>query len=102
MATDKTVANTILQQLGGNRFITMTGAKHFICDNHMLAFQLPNRFAKDGINGVRITLTPMDLYKMEFIKVGKCKLTTVKEYDGVYDDMLQDLFTKTTGLDTHL
>ena len=29
-------------------------------------------------------------------------LKTVKKVDGVYDDMLQEVFTENTGLYTHL
>jgi hypothetical protein len=42
MATNKEVANIILQQLGGRKFIAMTGAKNFGCDNNMLGFSLPH------------------------------------------------------------
>ena len=41
MATDLTVANTILQQLGGNKFRVMTGAKNFVGSNDALTFRLP-------------------------------------------------------------
>jgi hypothetical protein len=30
------------------------------------------------------------------------KLTEIQEFNGVYADQLQELFTVTTGLDTHL
>jgi hypothetical protein len=65
------IARTIMEQLGGRRFITMTGARDFMDFGNTLQFRLPSRFAKDGINQVRITLTPADLYDMEFGKVFK-------------------------------
>ncbi|MGI9949502.1 hypothetical protein [Vibrio hyugaensis] len=35
------IANTILAQLGGNRFIVMTGAKQFVAIEQGLMFTLP-------------------------------------------------------------
>lgn len=100
------VADTILQQLGGNRFRVMTGAKHFLSDGNALVFRLPRGFARDGINAVRITLDPSDTYTVKFFKVGTArsgyKHTTVKETSGIYAEDLQPLFKTTTGLDTHL
>ena len=33
---NQTVPQEILKQLGGNRFIAMTGARKFFCDNNRL------------------------------------------------------------------
>jgi len=102
------VAKTILKQLGGQRFIVMTGAKNLGQDKGNLSFALPAKsgFVKNGITHVKIELTPMDVYKMIFLKVRKGKagfgIDTVAELDGVYFDQLQDIFTEQTGLDTHL
>lgn len=98
MATDTTVAQTILAQLGGRRFITMTGARNFIGYRDSLVFQLPQN-AK-SIFKVVIRLTPMDVYTLEF-----WKRNTTEPFDvvnGVYDDMLEDIFTTHTGLYTRL
>ena len=101
--TSSTVAQTILSQLGGRKFIAMTGAKSFVGGSDMLMFALPARFAKDGINKVRITLTPADEYKVEFMKIiGTKPVKTIAEVDGVYADNLQRIFTSHTGLDTRL
>lgn len=97
------VANTILQQLGGRRFIAMTGAKNLIGGNDMLAFKLG--FAAHqarGVSHVRITLLPSDLYKMEFLNIRGTNIKTVKVVEGVYCDQLQGIFTETTGLYTRL
>ena len=101
----KQIAETILQQLGGNQFVAMTGAKNFGYEvrkngNPSLSFKIGKNSA--NINHVRIELNSMDLYEIEFIKVRKLIPTIVKKYSGVYDDMLQTLFTNTTGLYTHL
>lgn len=99
------VAETILKQLGGNKFIAMTGAKQFTKGKNsdgeeQITFKLPR--AKDGINVVIIALTSMDLYRITFGKLRGVDYKVVKEIDGVYNDQLQEIFTRYTGLDTHL
>ena len=105
-ATDKLhVANTILEHLGGQRFIAMTGAKNLVGDTHALTFKLPANFAKDGINHVRISIEPSDTYTVRFARLGPAptrELTEVAVVDDVYADDLQDVFTRYTGLDTSL
>jgi len=101
------VAKTILEQLGGRRFMAMTGAKNLLAGNCSLSFQLPSRFAKDGINAVLIELTPADTYTVTFKKFFNSRtrglvVNTVSEHTDVYCDTLQPLFTRETGLDTHL
>lgn len=96
------VATTILNQLGGHKFIAMTGAKHIVSLGEAIQFRLPSRFAKDGINLVVIKLNVMDTYDMEFMRIHGSSLKTISKSDGVYADMLQSEFTRHTGLDTHL
>ena len=46
-----------------------------------------------------ITLNSMDLYDMEFISINRNFDRVVKaQHNNVYNDMLQTLFTETTGL----
>ena len=102
-ATEPTVAATILAQLGGSRFVLMTGAKNLLDGGNHLTFRLPgNGFAKNGINCVRVTLNGTDTYTMEFLKVRGMKVTTVETVSDVYDEALRRVFTRVTGLDTHL
>lgn len=100
------VAETILAQLGGNKFVAMTGAKNILGDKSKLQFQLPRNFAKSGINSVVIELLPSDTYKMVFYKLGTARNlyapTIVSEVEGCQFDQLQDIFTRTTGLYTRL
>lgn len=102
--TNPTVAQIILQQLGGNRFIAMTGAKRFVASDNALTFSLPGAggFCKDSINCVRVTLMPTDTYKMEFMRIRGVKVTTVCEVEDVYCDDLCRIFTMKTGLHTSL
>lgn len=95
------VAATILQQLGGNKFVAMTGAKNFVQGEDMLQFALPANFAKGGINKVQIKLASSDLYTLAFYKWNarklECKLV-VPLINGVYADQLQEIFAAETGL----
>lgn len=90
----------LLQQLGGNKFIAMTGAKNFVKDTNSLSFRITN--AKYGINYVKITLNSMDTYDMEFGRIDKSEYRVISYIEGIYNDNLQETFTENTGLDTHL
>lgn len=96
-------AGEVLKQLGGNKFIAMTGAKNFVQDQKtkMFAFKIGGG-AKKSINYIRIKLTSMDLYDMEFIRLRGGKITVVAKETGVYNDQLQTFFTKHTGMYIHL
>jgi len=105
------IARTILMQLGGKRFIAMTGASSFSSGMFEagpgLSFRLPTKSTKDRIMGVRIVLTPADLYTVEFLRLGKdaeglTAVEVVSKSEGVYCDMLADVFEEATGLYTSL
>jgi hypothetical protein len=98
------VAQTILQQLGGRRFLTMTGARNLSGSANSLSFKLPR--AQRKITHVIITLTPADTYMMEFLN---CRTTpkrlireTVASHTDVYAEDLDGIFTSETGLYTRL
>lgn len=97
----KQIADTILKQLGGGRFIAMTGAKNlaFMSNPPGLHMSL-GRGTKDGIKYLRVNYDRgSDTYTMIFAnKSGG----TVKSVSHVYADSLQRVFTSTTGFDTHL
>ena len=94
------VAKTILQQLGGNRFIAMTGAKNFGSSKNSLQFKI-GRNSK-SISHVIITLKSSDLYDVEFIRIRGVKRTVVKKLKGVYADQLGTMFKKYTGMNVRL
>lgn len=100
------VANEIMRQLGGVKFTVMTGAKHYMGGKDFISFQLPTVKNKKGqkINGFRITLDASDTYTLEALYFSGIRsyLTTVDKRFDVYNDMLQEIFTDMTGLDTHL
>lgn len=98
--TDKTVAVEILRQLGGKRFIVMTGAKNFACTDNTAVFQIPRT---NGITHVKIILNAMDTYDIEFIGIyGFNEPKIIARVEGIYNDQLQEIFTEKTGLATNL
>ncbi len=103
MTTAAEIADTILEQLGGRRFTMMTGAKNLLShEDGSLSFRLPNRFANDGINYVKVTLDWTDTYRVEFGRVWGLTYKVIRETSGVYADGLQDAFRNATGLETKL
>lgn len=108
------VAEEILRQLGGRQFIAMTGAKNFLKDekNNWMSFRIGRNASKT--NYIKITLTPDDLYTMEFMRItsprlnkktwtySEGKTTLIKKYDGLWCDQLQEMFTEVTGMATRM
>ena len=98
----KEIALEILRQLGGNKFLAMTGARNLAYDEYSLQMQLPRN--RSGAKYLKIELLASDTYRMTFRKQNKKNFTfpIVAEYSDVYNDQLQDIFTEVTGFDTHL
>lgn len=96
------VSLIILAQLGGRRFILMTGAKNLQSTPNSFSFRLPKAFALQGINHVKIELTPADLYRVTFGKIKGLDYKIIRVEDGIYADGLRLTFTHYTGLDTSL
>lgn len=90
------IATEILNQLGGRRFLIMTGTKNLMTDGENT---LRMTLAKNKINAkiLTVTLNSMDTYDLKFIN---SKGVVVKELNGYYNDMLQDGFTTVTGIYT--
>jgi hypothetical protein len=99
---ENNVGQIILRQLGGNRFITMTGAKNFLTGGKDLTFRIPGNITKNGVNVVKIVLDPSDTYTVTFSKLRGIKLTPVSTHEDVYCDNLRDVFETNTGLRTSL
>ena len=126
-----TIANTILEQLGGNHFIVMTGAKRFVALERGIRFNIGRNGSKANL--VKVILRGDDTYTMQFWKqqrevntislmvkyiehgmsneqiekkvqeaVKRSEPQMLKEYDGIYFDQLQELFTQYTKLYTRL
>ena len=106
------IADIILEQLGGNRFVMMTGSKRFVSDKNTLRMTLARNISK--ANRLWITLDADDTYTMHCFKFtpgrlnkktyefSKDKKTTIYKESGIYCDQLQEIFTRVTGLYTRL
>ena len=90
----------IIAQLGGGRFIAMTGAKDFFIGPKGMVFKI-GRNSK-SVNYVRINLNSMDTYDIEFIftRAGKDKIKSTAK--GVYADQLRDTFEQHTNLSVRM
>ena len=100
-AVDKKQGTEILNQLGGNRFIMMTGAKHFGVGKEGLSFKI-GRNSKQ-VNHIKIDYDRgRDLYNIKFDWVTKRGIKNKKTLKGVYADQLQKVFTMHTGMYTSL
>ena len=100
---DNQVAKIILQQIGGHRFVAMTGCHDFINLGNGLRMSLSRN--KTSANRVEIIYDEgADLYDLRFYrqsmnhKTFEVKTKDIKTYEGVYCDMLEDIFTDVTGL----
>ena len=100
-AMDKRQGAETLKQLGGNRFIMMTGAKHFGVGPNGMSFKIGKNSKR--VNHVTIDLDRgRDLYNMKFDWVTIKGIKNKKTLKGIYADQLQDMFTKYTGMYTSL
>jgi hypothetical protein len=101
--TDMTVSRTILEQLGGRRFLVMTGAKNLVGSADALTMRIASvNKDRKRVNVVSITLDPSDTYTVEAIFASRNTRTVVGTRSNVYCDGLQAVFTELTGLYTHL
>jgi hypothetical protein len=96
-----TIAQTILQQLGGNKFIAMTGARDLAAGSNSLQFHFAKGANKANI--CRVTLETTDTYMVQFFNRRAFDVRNVGDVKrGIYADQLQELFTAETGLLTRL
>lgn len=107
MERNKEIAGEILRQLGGNKFIAMTGAKNFFCDDKgNIGFKIGRNCS--NVNYVSIKLNSLDLYDMKFeaVRLSRKDFSTsrkvIAEHNGIYNDQLQEIFTSVTGMHTKL
>jgi len=92
---------TTINQLGGHRFIAMTGAKNFVFDrkNSTLTFQI-GRGAKNAVNYVKVRLNGLDLYDVSFYRKWGTNFRLIVQETDLYFDQLQPIFTENTGFYT--
>ncbi len=110
----------ILEHIGGNKFLVMTGSKvkYYGYDKNgyvYLMFQLSKNKSKAQF--LKIQLNDKDLYNMEFSKIKKTlnkeyaaigikiydeEIINIETITNLYCDQLQEVFTDRTGLYTRL
>jgi hypothetical protein len=100
---NKREADTALDQIGP-KALYMIGAKDFIFGNSggkkSLVFKIMRN--SKGVSHIRMRLTSLDLYDLEFlaIRAGKIKVKSTEK--GVYGDQLGVMIKKNTGLNVRL
>ncbi len=111
-----TVHGEILRQLGGNKFLVMTGSKNLTYsakENNYLQMRLTRN--KAAAKWLKIILMQDDTYTMIFSTSKKTyetlgghkfcvdeKQVILKTFENIYCDQLAEIFTEVTGLYTHL
>ena len=95
----KAVADEILRQLGGRRFLVMTGARNLMSfdklDDERKWPGLQVQFPQGKAKYMRIALAPSDTYTIQFMM---CTGKISKEMDDIYVDVLQRVVSDYTGL----
>lgn len=95
--SDTTVAQNILNQMGGRRVQVMVNGRDFVYDDNSVSFKFSG---SQKTNQVHVKLNGMDTYNVTFYKWKPQKLehTKVKEVNGIYAEDLKPFFEDTTGL----
>ena len=104
-------AYTILMQLGGKKFLVMTGADALMAagrtdsnPNPWLRMNLRKNQAQ--VNRLKITLVPTDTYTVEFYRQVLVDWEPVishqQTFEMVYGEDLPELFRSVTGYETRL
>lgn len=100
-------AQKILEQLGGNRFVAMVGAKSMSHSDggRTLNFHFKRMLARGRTNHCSITLAADDTYTVQFNRYDSntFEIRPCGEIlKGIHVDQLRDAFTNRTGLATSL
>lgn len=99
---EKSQANAILEQLGGNRFIAMTGAKHVVYGKSGLVLKIGQRPANKATH-LQITLDAgTDSYTVQFLAMRGVAIRLISRHVQVAASELRRVFEEQTKLDTHL
>src|SRR6056300_586534 len=99
-AMSKSQASELLKQLGGNKFISMTGAKNLTFSGLGLVMQIGKN--SKGVTHVRFKLSSKDLYDIDFLSIRGSNVKTKSKEKGVYGDQLGVMIKKNTGLNIRL
>lgn len=98
-------AVAMLEQLGGNSFIAMTGAREFVSSDNpqpRLTMRLPANLTEQRGTHMEVSLLPTDEYLMVFFKLRNGVRRIIERVDGVQVSGLRQAFERMTGLRTSL
>lgn len=95
--TDTIIQETIRHQMGGRPFEMLVGVKQITYREKQVTTKFKAK-SKNKSNCVRVTLTDADDYTVEFLRLWGLNCTEISTHEGIYADMLQDLFETHTGL----
>lgn len=91
-------AQTIINQLGGNKFASMVNADFITTKNGLVVKFKGSKIA----NHMTVNLDNNDTYTVSFAKLSGINYNIIKEIKGAYAESLSVLFQQTTGLKTSL
>lgn len=112
MSNFPSVPEIIYQQLGGNKFVVMTGVSNIQACASTLKMNLPRN--KSRANRLEITLCGDDTYTLRFFRYaaprfykktatfGNETIEELGKFEKIYNTDLQNVFTSVTGLYTNL
>ena len=112
MSHDLRIADTILQQLGGKRFIAITGVHDIHTNGDDLVMSLIKNQSKASRLQIKYDFG-MDLYIMRFYRETggkfnknydwiKHEIKEIKTFDEIYFDQLTTIFREFTGIETRM
>jgi hypothetical protein len=90
--TDLTLPQTILAQLGGDKFVRTSGATGLVGGAESLTIKLSRNPKR--VTHLRVTITHDGRYDMTFFTAGKGP----QSYDGIRAEMLQEVLGANIGL----
>jgi hypothetical protein len=93
------IATEIRNQIG-SKALYMIGAKHLVADENSLSFKIMRN--SKGVSHVKITLTSIDEYNMEFLSCRAGKIKIKSEVKGRHFNELCKAIELNTGLYTKL
>ncbi len=97
MISDKTVAMTILEQLGGlGRLKAMIGIKNVTYTVNSVSFCFMK--GRGGVNAARIVLNARDYYDVEYLKIRGINVTSIAKDTDIDCENLKPSFERKTGL----
>ena len=101
-----TIARTLLEQIGGKRFAVMTGSRDFVDMGNGLRMSLArNKTIANRLDIIYDAGTDhynMRFYRKTFSKKNfESKAKDIETHEGIFFDMLEEVFTQVTGLYTH-